>query len=1256
MKSQRIFTLFLLSITILSNTYACFWDKTWDWVEPQLPQKSIAKQQPKEDHAFQNRLTLKSLKDNSIKKQPLSQEPPEKVIQRYVETNKATELDTFLKKLSQTDKKNLLAKKLTLPGSQQKPFITDFVNLAVNYKYPDVTTVLLKHGADSHTSASDGYCPLTRAADNNQPNIIELLITYGANINTRDENGNAALHIAVQKSHENLIPFLFMHGANINQAQKNGFYAIDNAIHNKDYVMVEMLVNHGANLNQSSPDGFSPLTIAVDVNHPKIIELLIKHGAKINAYDKNGNTALYHATRKSHVNLIGLLVKHGAKSNFACAQGFTPLDVAVTNSDEPMIKTLVKHGAKINGCGNGGFSPITRAAAKNLPNIIRLLVKLGAKINNYDKNGNTAFYRAVRSAFVNLIPLLVELGADVTLPCKDGFLPLSIAIDNNDNSMIEMLAKHGANLSQCGNDGYSPLTRAASKNLPSMIELLVKLGAHINGQDNNGNTALHIATQKSYTDLIKLLLELGADSNTKNTYGTSTLLDVLAKGNLTAAEELLTHGAEVNAQDNNGNTALHIAIEKSYDDFVKNLKNAGADINIKNKINVTPLQLAASYHKKELITMLLNGQDPSLQDFIKTMYLNDLDACMLLLSCCKTSPLILRQGIIEFNYYALSRGNQQLVNICHTSIKNFMNTTVAGHYPLHLAVMHGNNNIAHYLVEQCNADVNQADYYGLTPLHYAAIFDNYELCAYLIKKKCLINPTSIKKCDAYQENSTPCDLAIQLGLDNIAQLLLAHGAKTNIYHTNFTPSHQADHLALFVDAENEDTKNTKPLAAVNVAFSQDLNRLIKQKACSIIVIGQHLLLNALKLSCSLKEWCIVEIIQKNVSSYILVPPQLINYGMQTTKKSLDDQLQKLGFDLTTLQHNYVDEAYVRNKQFKDCSEKEFSSTIPIMLNALLIPQSRAIFWGGHGCVQPPAKIGNLLKDDALKLINILATKKTKTLYISSCFLGGKNTKTMNARNMIIITAATTEIAALSKNGTRPANWKAFFNGLSKYIPGNQSKFCNDLSNESLPLFLTAKPNITNFPHIKFPGEPFKLLPINNQAITINEKTSSANKQLTLENKRLVEIEQSYIKNPIEITGKIPLLISNLSKNIFEKVTINALEKADHNDVLYLMQKLTRAPRFDDSTLENTFIINELNFKTQFTFNAKNNKNKKLPLMLYHIVIQRGPDSNCSIFFSTDKQPTTTNSFGIAYDKKTRQWISYETLSHGEFELYQKIIS
>ncbi|MFT0574084.1 ankyrin repeat domain-containing protein [Bacteroides thetaiotaomicron] len=93
---------------------------------------------------------------------------------------------------------------------------------------------------------------------------------------------------------------------------------------------------------------------------------------------------------------------------------------------------------------------------------------------------------------------------------------------------------------------------------------------------------------------------------------------------------------------------------------------------------------------------------------------------------------------------------------------------------LAICILEGRTDLALYLINETNINLNQADRNGYTPLHFAVQENNYSVVEALIRKKAVIDPidkfgnTPLYKCVTEKVNI------------NITKVLLEHGANLTV--------------------------------------------------------------------------------------------------------------------------------------------------------------------------------------------------------------------------------------------------------------------------------------------------------------------------------------------------------------------------------------------------------------------------------------------------------------------------------------------
>ena len=131
----------------------------------------------------------------------------------------------------------------------------------------DQVKSLLSRGAEVSAKDDYGQTPLHYAVVKGQKNIVEFLLTKGARIGPKDNAGRTPLHYAA--------------GAGQNYGRGVG-----------DSDIARLLLDKGANINAEDKWSWTPLHYATLTRHKAVLELLINGGADLSAVNERARTAL----------------------------------------------------------------------------------------------------------------------------------------------------------------------------------------------------------------------------------------------------------------------------------------------------------------------------------------------------------------------------------------------------------------------------------------------------------------------------------------------------------------------------------------------------------------------------------------------------------------------------------------------------------------------------------------------------------------------------------------------------------------------------------------------------------------------------------------------------------------------------------------------------------------------------------------------------------------------------------------------------
>ncbi|XP_078738132.1 ankyrin repeat domain-containing protein 27 isoform X2 [Lampetra fluviatilis] len=139
-------------------------------------------------------------------------------------------------------------------------------------------------------------------------------------------------------------------------------------------------------------------------------------------------------------------------------------------------------------------------------------------------------------------------------------------------------------------------------------------------RNDHGLTPLHVAAQHGRLSLLELLLAAGAVVNTVDYHGASPLHSACSRGHQAAALLLLDRNANPSAEDMSGNTPLHLACGGGHEACVKALvffsaRGRHVDPSAQNDRGDSPLHVAARWGYEPVVASLLEaGAAPDLQN------------------------------------------------------------------------------------------------------------------------------------------------------------------------------------------------------------------------------------------------------------------------------------------------------------------------------------------------------------------------------------------------------------------------------------------------------------------------------------------------------------------------------------------------------------------------------------------------------------------------------------------------------------------
>ena len=450
------------------------------------------------------------------------------------------------------------------------------LQIAVARHYPDLTELLLVHGAEVNTSCASAphplYTVMSRYSWVTQPEdlaIIEALLRNGANASGSNGFSDTILHAAARTGSA-VFELLLQAGANIDAKDARGRTVLEVAVLSKNVSIVKTCIAHGASMNVYDAKGDRVLHAAIRLyadsegrrlhapmrthNDAEIVELLLKSGTDIHATNVVGKTALKVALECKSAVMIKTCILHGANVNPSPENGDGILHTAAKLASDPkmvdfllqsgssmprdpeMIEFLIQSGADIHATNAMGMTALDLVSVTGGDSLrlARKFILHGAVINAH--NGPNLLRHAVLSTDIELAKLALDQGVDVNACNIDGeslLHNLCLDRDADTHDALEKLRRYF----------LPPSAEFGGSRICDMLKLLLEHGADVNRRNSRGETPLHaIAQRRSVAKWeVRLLLLHGADTVARDNQGCTVLQVANKHRNLPVATDLCRH-------------------------------------------------------------------------------------------------------------------------------------------------------------------------------------------------------------------------------------------------------------------------------------------------------------------------------------------------------------------------------------------------------------------------------------------------------------------------------------------------------------------------------------------------------------------------------------------------------------------------------------------------------------------------------------------------------------------------------------------
>ena len=464
------------------------------------------------------------------------------------------------------------------------------------------------------------------------------------------------------------------------------------------YEVVTYFADIGIDIHLKTNDGINCLHIGACNGHFNFCKMLIdKHKFDFNMPDNLGWTAIHFSAKIGSCQLVTYFEEMGTDIHLKTNEGKNCLHIAADNGHLTLCKELIdKYKFDVNMVDNHGWTALHFSAKNGSYELVTYFAEMGIDIHLKTNDGINCVHIAAFKGHMNLFWLLIDKHK-VDWPMTNNHVSYELS---------KYFPEMGTDIYIKTNDGANYLHVAALKgDLNLCKELIEKHKFDVNMADNLGSTALHFSAQSGSCELFRYFEYKGADIHLKRNDGINCLHIAASQGHLSLCKELIgKYRFDVNMVDNLGWSALHCSVQSGIYELVTYFAVMGNDINLKTNDGKNCLHIAAVAGYLELCKTLIEKHkfDVNMADNLGSTALHS----------------SAQSGSYELFRYFVYMGAD-----IHLKTNDTMNC-------LHIAASDGHLNLCKELIDKYQFDVNMADNFGWTGLHFSATSGSCELVEY----------------------------------------------------------------------------------------------------------------------------------------------------------------------------------------------------------------------------------------------------------------------------------------------------------------------------------------------------------------------------------------------------------------------------------------------------------------------------------------------------------------------------------------------
>ena len=281
---------------------------------------------------------------------------------------------------------------------------------------------------------------------------------------------------------------------------------------------------------------------------------------------------------------------------------------ALDRGDRQVARWLIDLEVNPHAVDEKGRTLLMAAVSARMPAVAEKLIERGVMIEVADQEGGTALTYAVRSGEASIVKDLLERGVDPDTEIPGGGGLVVEAIATGRTASAKLLWEAGASKWARDAQGTPAIFHATMLGSDWVVKNLLASGVMTDARDAAGDTVMHKLVQRGHTRLLPLLWSHGADMNQTNAGGETPLHVALMAGHSDLLPVLVNHGASVDRPFPSGSKPLHLAIQRSDAAFLQAILKQNVDPNEKAPDGRTPIELALAKRDFACAQLLLDYQ------------------------------------------------------------------------------------------------------------------------------------------------------------------------------------------------------------------------------------------------------------------------------------------------------------------------------------------------------------------------------------------------------------------------------------------------------------------------------------------------------------------------------------------------------------------------------------------------------------------------------------------------------------------------